>query len=203
MGKREETELKILESAVDIIAEKGYSATKTQEIASAAGTSEATLFKYYKNKKGLLLSIVNHAIHVLGERIVVKPISEILINKSTLPFDEVLDCIIQDRIAMVEKQKAIITVLIHEIQYHDEVRKAVYEGIYKPVSKQFIDFYEIQTSLGHVRRVDNPEQIFKMFIALFLQPVMQLILTDEPLDIDVLISTYDETKQFMIRGVRP
>ena len=79
MGKRDETQQRIIGSAIKIIAEKGYSAAKTQEIAHMAGTSEATVFKYFKSKSGILEMIINHAIKLLGKEIALNPIAKILI----------------------------------------------------------------------------------------------------------------------------
>ena len=44
MGKREETEKQILDAAIQIISEKGYNATKTNEVAALANISEAIIF---------------------------------------------------------------------------------------------------------------------------------------------------------------
>src|SRR5690606_26788480 len=55
--KKTEKQVKILEAAVDIFSEKGYAATSTSEIAQKAGVAEGTIFKHYKTKKDLLLSI--------------------------------------------------------------------------------------------------------------------------------------------------
>lgn len=54
MSKSEETKKKILKSAIELVADKGYASTSTREIAKNAGVSEATIFKYYKNKDQLL-----------------------------------------------------------------------------------------------------------------------------------------------------
>ena len=57
-GQFSEKQLKILEAAVEMFAEKGYAATSTSEIAKKAGVAEGTIFRHYKTKKDLLLAIV-------------------------------------------------------------------------------------------------------------------------------------------------
>ncbi|WP_044642076.1 TetR/AcrR family transcriptional regulator [Risungbinella massiliensis] len=47
---------KLLLAAIDLIAEKGYKGVSTQEIASAAGLSEKTLFRHFGSKRNLLES---------------------------------------------------------------------------------------------------------------------------------------------------
>lgn len=46
MKKSELTKQKIYEKAIEVVADKGYSAASTKEIAHKAGVSEATLYKY-------------------------------------------------------------------------------------------------------------------------------------------------------------
>src|SRR5690625_6761270 len=48
----------ILAAATELFAEKGFAATSTSEIARKAGVAEGTIFRHYKTKKELLLSIV-------------------------------------------------------------------------------------------------------------------------------------------------
>lgn len=44
-------QLSILEAAIDVFAEKGFSAAATSEIAQRAGVAEGTIFRYYRTKK--------------------------------------------------------------------------------------------------------------------------------------------------------
>lgn len=48
------TSEKILEAAMNLFSEKGYRAVTTKQIAKAAGVSEMTLFRHFKNKLNLL-----------------------------------------------------------------------------------------------------------------------------------------------------
>ncbi|RKN64066.1 TetR/AcrR family transcriptional regulator [Paenibacillus ginsengarvi] len=52
------TEERIVETAIRLFAEKGYSNTSTAEIAKAADVSEASLFKQYGTKDKLLLALI-------------------------------------------------------------------------------------------------------------------------------------------------
>ncbi|MFT6166431.1 MAG: AcrR family transcriptional regulator [Vicingaceae bacterium] len=49
----------ILETALELFAEKGFSATSTSKIAKEAGVSEGLIFRHFSNKDGLLKSILN------------------------------------------------------------------------------------------------------------------------------------------------
>lgn len=48
----------ILDAALDVIAQRGYSGATTRQIAAAAGINAVTLFRRFTNKKSLLLAAV-------------------------------------------------------------------------------------------------------------------------------------------------
>jgi AcrR family transcriptional regulator len=47
----------MLDGAIELFAEEGYSAVSTRRIAEAAGCSETLLFRYFGGKRGLLIAI--------------------------------------------------------------------------------------------------------------------------------------------------
>lgn len=52
----DETQTNIINAAMNLIMEKGYTATTTKDIASAAHINECTIFRRFKNKKEIVLS---------------------------------------------------------------------------------------------------------------------------------------------------
>lgn len=55
----EDRKNQIVDTAIRIFSEKGFSATKTKEIADAVGISEAAIFKYFSNKEELYSAIID------------------------------------------------------------------------------------------------------------------------------------------------
>ncbi|CAN7655502.1 TetR/AcrR family transcriptional regulator [Paenibacillus sp. LjRoot153] len=51
---------KLMQAAIDLMAEKGYKGVSTKEIAAAAGVSEMTLFRNFGSKQNLLDKAVDH-----------------------------------------------------------------------------------------------------------------------------------------------
>lgn len=49
---------RIIEAALQLISEKGYTAATTKAIAELAGVNEVTLFRHFGNKRGLLKAII-------------------------------------------------------------------------------------------------------------------------------------------------
>lgn len=52
----DETRKKIIDAAMALIMERGYSLTTTKDIASKAGINECTIFRKFKGKKDIILS---------------------------------------------------------------------------------------------------------------------------------------------------
>ena len=52
----DETQMKIIHAAMNLVMEKGYTATTTKDIARAAGVNECTIFRKFKGKKEIILA---------------------------------------------------------------------------------------------------------------------------------------------------
>ena len=48
----------VLLAGLDLFSQYGFNGTSTAQIATKAGTSQATIFKYFKTKEDLLLAII-------------------------------------------------------------------------------------------------------------------------------------------------
>ncbi|WNQ11219.1 helix-turn-helix domain-containing protein [Paenibacillus aurantius] len=66
MTTHTDTSDKLLQAAIELMAEKGYDGTTTKEIAAAAGVNEVTLFRRFGTKQGLLEAAF-HRFHYAGE----------------------------------------------------------------------------------------------------------------------------------------
>ncbi|OQY45147.1 MAG: TetR family transcriptional regulator [Desulfobacteraceae bacterium 4572_87] len=56
-GQKTNTKKRIIDSARELFAEKGYQQTTVMDISKKAGLSEAALYEYFQGKEGLLLTI--------------------------------------------------------------------------------------------------------------------------------------------------
>lgn len=59
--RSQETREKLLRAALSMYAEKGYHSTTVDEIAAAAGASTGIAYRYFRNKKDILLSAIGYA----------------------------------------------------------------------------------------------------------------------------------------------
>lgn len=73
-------EKRILEAAISISVEKGFSSTTTSEIAKRAGVAEGTIFRYFKTKKEIIHGIMLQAIKITTDKIILNPLNNIFKN---------------------------------------------------------------------------------------------------------------------------
>ena len=62
-----ETREKLLKSALELYTEKGYHSTTVDEIAKNAGLSTGVAYRYFKNKKDLLLAAISYGFTAIKE----------------------------------------------------------------------------------------------------------------------------------------
>lgn len=122
-----EKQRKILEASIELIAEKGFANTSTAEIAKRAGVSVGTLFNYYKTKETLLLAIVLPAMN----NIILKMMSENdhrLMLQLSSNFEEFIRLLITSRVMLLEKNRALLQVIIKEVLYKEELKAGLLDN---------------------------------------------------------------------------
>lgn len=107
----------LLDAALALFVEKGYAATRLEEVAQRAGVAKATLYLYYDNKLELFKAVVRHA---LVER-----------------FDEVAQAQGRRRIGAREELAALLTAFV------ERVASSSLSGIPKLVIAESGNFPEI------------------------------------------------------------
>ena len=121
-------QLAILQAAIEVFSDKGYSAAATSEIAQKAGVAEGTIFRYYKTKKDLLLSIVGPTMSRMIAPFVLRNFKGVL----DVPFDnyeDFLRAFIVNRLEFARKNFKIIKILIQEIPFQPALREQFVENI--------------------------------------------------------------------------
>ncbi|WLD94795.1 TetR/AcrR family transcriptional regulator [Alkalihalobacillus sp. AL-G] len=112
----------ILLAAVEVFAEKGYAGTSTSEIAKKAGVAEGTIFRHYKTKKELLLSIVAPVVAKLVAPFVIENIRKV-IDQDFPSYEDFLRALIKNRIEFLRSHFRVIKIFMQEIPFHDELKE--------------------------------------------------------------------------------
>lgn len=64
---KHETKVKLLNAALGVIREKGYSATRVEDICEAAGVTKGGFFHHFKSKEDLAVSAANYWAEITGQ----------------------------------------------------------------------------------------------------------------------------------------
>ncbi|GEL78516.1 TetR/AcrR family transcriptional regulator [Tenuibacillus multivorans] len=144
---------KILQAAIEMFAEKGYAATSTSEIAKKAGVAEGTIFRHYKTKKDLLISIVSpvvtrFAIPFFADRFV----KEVFEKETNENYDDLLREIVYNRFEFVQKNTTLVKILFQEISFHPEIQQLFAENFLEKVYPHFIKWVETYQRSGDISK---------------------------------------------------
>ena len=146
-----EKEQKILEAAIDVFSERGFSGATTSEIAKRAGVAEGTIFRYFKTKKDILRGVLIQMLNLAGEPIIVEGVRKILLNTENKDLREVLKAFVKDRLEVLESVFPMIKIIITEALYHDDIREAFFQNIISKIFEIFTIFHRQMVERGLIR----------------------------------------------------
>ncbi|MFC7679138.1 TetR/AcrR family transcriptional regulator [Paenibacillus sp. GCM10028914] len=187
---------RIIESAITLFAEKGYSNTSTSEIAKMAEVAEGTIFKHYGTKENLLLSLMASFIKDFLPSMADELIEEIM--NDAVSFEQFLKALIKNRVAFFLENKEIFQVFIKEVIYKEDLKNELLPYIFENVTSRLINIIELFQKRGELIQVPSMS-ILKMigtflagfFISRFVLLDIQSIRDDE----------IDEMVSFVLNGI--
>jgi AcrR family transcriptional regulator len=190
--------VKILQAAIEIFSEKGYAATSTSEIAKKAGVAEGTIFRHYKTKKELLMSIVAPLMAKLIGPFIVNDFNKVLDRQ----FDHVEDFLrekIENRREVLKRLLPVIKIMLQEIPFQKEMREQFIELVAKKVFERVSILIKSYQEKGQL--IDMPpESIARLAITSILGHLISRYILFPDLEWD------DETEteriiQFILHGL--
>lgn len=144
-----EKQKKIIVSAIESFAEKGYSATSTSEIAKKAGVAEGTIFRHYKTKKDLLLAIVAPVMAKFVAPFIIKDLKKVL-DQDYEHFEDFLKAMLENRRDFLVKNLPTVKILLQEIPFHPELKDLFKEHIALKVYQRFEQLVVHYQSKGQI-----------------------------------------------------
>ncbi|WP_138495965.1 TetR/AcrR family transcriptional regulator [Paenibacillus pinistramenti] len=160
-------QLQIVQSAVDIFSEKGYAAASTSEIAQRAGVAEGTIFRHYRTKKELLLSIVSPLMSRLVAPFIIRNFDAVLKTQYET-FEEFLRAVIENRLSFAHSHMKVIKILIQEIPFQPDLRKAFLEQVGAPLGVRLREIMLYYQEKGQLRPDLAPETAIRFMASSIL-----------------------------------
>lgn len=147
--KKTEKQLRILSAAIEVFAEKGYAASSTSEIAQKAAVAEGTIFRHYKTKKDLLLSIVAPMMTKLLAPFVLRDFTKVL-DADYASFEDFLQAVVRNRAEFVRKHLPVVKILLQEIPFHPELKEQFLDTVAGQVLGRLLPIIERFQANGQI-----------------------------------------------------
>jgi AcrR family transcriptional regulator len=193
-----EKQQKIVEAAIEMFAEKGYASTSTSQIAKKAGVAEGTIFRHYKTKKDLLLSIVSPTMAKLIAPFVIRDINKVLDAKYER-YEDFLKAMILNRQEFLKDNMTVFKILIQEIPFHPELKEQFKEHIAQKIFEKFTALVDHYKEKGQIIDLPSPAVVRFSATSIFgLLLVRYVFLPEEDWDDEKEI---DMTVQMILNGV--
>ncbi|OKP93021.1 TetR/AcrR family transcriptional regulator [Paenibacillus sp. P32E] len=191
-------QLAILQAGIEIFSEKGYAAASTSEIAQRAGVAEGTIFRYYKTKKELLLSIVSPAMAKMIAPFVLRNFGGVL----DVPFESYeafLRAFMVNRLEFARKNFKILRIFVQEIPFQPVLREQFIENVMNNILERVTNITDHFKEKGEVADVPTPSIIrFTISSVIGYLLARLLLMPDKDWDDEAEINL---TIEFMLHGI--
>lgn len=130
------TKYKLFKSAIELFAQQGFSKTSTRQIAQRARVSEASLFKYFTNKRGVLTAILKPmAQHIFPD--VIREFSQTILQAHTVNLRELITLIVHNRIDFFQKNPELTKIYLNELSTSPTLRQKLLQSFPKEAMQDF------------------------------------------------------------------
>lgn len=195
-----EKQRQVLEAALEVFAEQGFSATSTGEIAKRAGVAAGTVFRFYRTKKDLLIGVVAPLFRRFVAPQVVAEFGELL-KKDYDNLDDFLHDVFTERLDWLKTNRTILRVALQETPLHPELRGMWDEGVIGQLRPRILEVIEEFQARGLIIQ-SPPESVARTAASVLLGYAIHRLFVEKDRDWD------DEAEvEFMVgilsRGLSP
>ena len=140
----------LLDAALDLFVEKGFAATRSEEVASRAGVSKGTLYLYYPSKEELLKEVIRHnVVNQIAEGVeIVRAFegssSELLAHMMRLWWERVGET----------RASGILKLMMSEVRNFPEIAQFYIAEVTQPCDRMLAEIVERGIARGEFRPVN-------------------------------------------------
>jgi len=195
-----ETQRRILAAALELFAERGYSATSTAAIAESAGVAEKTIFANFATKARLFDQILNPAALELLVPEAFGGVRETL----AMPWGTAaafLDAFMHNRLAFVRKHPAKLKLLAQTLLLHPERTEVFIRAFREQIEPRVAVVLEGLERAGEIRRIP-PRSLARIVFSLTAGYMLARIVLrpDADWDDEAELTTMVDV---LVNGLRP
>ena len=153
-----QTRTRILETAQRLFASKGFDGTTTRDLAQTAGVAEGTLFRYFPNKKAILVEVATNGW--------VEILTDLLTELSEMGNYKAVAQVMRRRMWNFQKNADLMRVCFMEVQFHPDLRDRIQLEVITKMTDVGEAFFQTAMDKGIYRQMDA-KLIAKVFLGMF------------------------------------
>jgi AcrR family transcriptional regulator len=155
--RKEDRPVEIIEAAIELFSERGFGATRLEDVARCAGVSKGTVFVYFANKEELFRAVAQT---VLGTRLMA--LREVAGNLD-VPVTRLVPALLGQAVQVMESGlPAMIRLLIAESRQFPDLAKVWYDEVVSKILALLVEAVRNGQARGEIR--DGDPQLFAMSI---------------------------------------
>jgi TetR/AcrR family transcriptional regulator len=181
--RKEARPKELLDAALDLFVEKGFAATRSEEVASRAGVSKGTLYLYYPSKEELLKEVIRHnVVNQIAEGMeIVRAFegssSELLAYVLHLWWERVGET----------RASGILKLMMSEVRNFPEIAQFWVDEVTSPANRMIAEIVQRGIDSGEFRPVKDVENAVHALIA----PLLFLVMNKHSLGACVVGAKFD------------
>jgi AcrR family transcriptional regulator len=183
--RKEDRPQEITAAAFQAFAEKGYSATRVEEVANRAGVSKGLMYLYFKTKEELFKAVVKSVVIRRVDALIAAVETTELSSEDFIrgPLADFLKQIPDSPVAVV------IRLLISEGPRHPDLVEYYYDNVVAKGLAAISGFIERGIERGEFRRSPVTELPHLFLAPVMLSIIWRILFQEQQLDTDKLIET--------------
>ena len=183
--RKEDRPQEIADAAFATFAEKGYAATRIDDVAKRAGVSKGLTYLYYKTKEDLFKAVIKN--------VVVRRVDTLIgdVESSTLSSEEFIRGPLLSFMKKVPGSPIaiVIRLLISEGHRHPDLVDYYYDNVVARGLAAIRQFIERGVERGEFRRAALEHQPHLFLAPMMMSMIWRLVFSDKPLDTDQLMES--------------
>lgn len=154
----EDTRSRILQAALRLFAAKGYKGTTTKDLAGKANVAEGTLFRYFPNKKAILIEVATRGW--------VDILTDLLTELSEMGSYKAVAQVMRRRVLRMRENSDLLRVCFIEAQFHPELKERIQSEVIAKMTDVAEAFFQTAIDRG-IYRPMNPKIVAQVFLGMF------------------------------------
>lgn len=154
----EDIRSRILQAALRLFAAKGYEGTTTKDLAGSANVAEGTLFRYFPNKKAILIEVATRGW--------VDILTDLLTELSEMGSYKAVAQVMRRRVLRMRENSDLLRVCFIEAQFHPELKERIQSEVIAKMTDVAEAFFQTAIDRG-IYRPMNPKIVAQVFLGMF------------------------------------